>query len=45
MVRVNEHAEKKVLSVSKMVQTDGNGKVIAKKNEKPTPRNKLREPS
>ena len=26
MVRVNEHAEKKVLSVSKMVQTDGNGK-------------------
>jgi transcriptional regulator GlxA family with amidase domain len=23
---VNEHAEKKVLSVSKMVQTDGNGK-------------------
>ena len=26
MVRVNEHAEKKVLSVSKMVQIDGNGK-------------------
>jgi hypothetical protein len=26
MVRVNEHAKKKVLSVSKMVQIDGNGK-------------------
>ena len=26
MVRVNEHAEKKALSVSKMVQIDGNGK-------------------